>query len=86
VTLLDPHRDRSGTPTATIPNTGNHPERPARRRPYVNLYLQRVRQEVLMVVDFTVVRDPAARGWDHDLLDRPLRLEVLSLLTCRTEP
>jgi hypothetical protein len=40
VTLLDPHRDRSGTPTATIPNTGNHPERPARRRPYVNLYLQ----------------------------------------------
>jgi hypothetical protein len=39
-----------------------------------------------MVVDFTVVRDPAARGWDHDLLDRPLRLEVLSLLTCRTEP
>jgi hypothetical protein len=41
---------------------------------------------VLMVVDFTVVRDPTARGWDHDLLDRPLRLEVLSLLTCRTEP
>jgi len=23
----------------------------------------RARQEVLMVVDFTVVRDPAARGW-----------------------
>jgi hypothetical protein len=58
--MTGPHRDRSGTPTATIPNTGNHPERPARRRPYVNLYLQPLRQEVLMVVGFMSLPDEHA--------------------------
>jgi hypothetical protein len=63
--MTGPHRDRSGTPTATISNTGNHPERPARRRPMSSTWISSSCR--------TGSAPPAGLGW-ADVLTRTVAL------------
>ena len=76
--MTGPHRDRSGTPTATISNTGNHPERPAPRRPMSSTWISSSCRHLLpMTYAIEGLRSVLLRG--ADLSDPTLRLDIAFL-------